>query len=198
MLFFIFIERSAMYKYLILLLIIGFCSAGHLLTNGDFEQPLNVGWSSAIGTTLPQDTIDRQIYFQPDLDYEARVKKYDATHVILCQTVNIPTTDLEFSVSANFFAQEYNSTTTYWAAAAVCLRYLDNNDVLLGETRIAYKTPHCPWTQSNTLHIISEMFSNTWNTYSFNVNSELANLTGVNPADIRKIQVAIIDTTDGC
>jgi hypothetical protein len=188
-----------MYKYLILLLlIIGFCSAGHLLTNGDFEQQLNVGWSQAIGTQGISDTIDRQIDFQPDLDYEARVKKYDATHAILYQTVNVPTTDLEFSISANLFAQEYNSTATYWAATAVCLRYLDNNDVLLGETRIAYKTAHCPWTNSTTLHIITELFPSIWSTYSFNVNNELANLSGVNPSDIKKIQVALIDTTDGC
>ena len=195
MLFFIFIERSDMYKYLILLIIIGFCSAGHLLTNGNFEQPLNIGWSQTIGTQGTADTIDRMLDI---LNNVARVKKYDATHAILCQTVSVPTTDLEFSIAANLYAHEYNSTATYWAAAAVCLRYLDNNNVLLGETRITYKTPHCPWTQSNTLHIISEMFQNTWNNYSFNVNAELANLTGVNPIDVKKIQVAIIDTTNGC
>jgi len=184
-----------MYKYLILLLIIiGFCSAGHLLTNGNFEQQLNVGWSQTIGTQGTADTIDRLLdIFNNNI---VRVKKYDATHAILYQTVDVPTTDLEFSVLANLYAYEYNSTTTYWAATAVCLRYLDNNNVLLGESRITSKTLHCPWISSNTLHIINQWLP--WSTYSFNINTELANLPGVNPSDIKKIQVALIDTTDGC
>jgi hypothetical protein len=195
MLSLLFIERSIMYKYLILLLIIiGFCSAGHLLTNGNFEQQLNVGWSQTIGTQGTADTIDRLLdIFNNNI---VRVKKYDATHAILYQTVDVPTTDLEFSVLANLYAYEYNSTATYWAAAAVCLRYLDNNNVLLGESRITSKTLHCPWISSNTLHIINQWLP--WSTYSFNINTELANLPGVNPSDIKKIQVALIDTTDGC
>ena len=185
-------------KYLVLLLFIGVGSAGVLMTNGTFEQALTVGWSQAIGTPLSSDTIDRQIYFDPDADYEARVKKYDATHAILYQTVNIPTTDLNFSVNAKLYAYEDNSTTSYWAAAAVILRYLDNSNNLLGETRIAYKSPHCPWTNSNTVHIITVTNPNNWSNYSFNIDSELSNLPLLNPRNIKKIQIALLDTTDGC
>lgn len=171
---------------------------GRLLTNGDFEQPLNIGWSSVIGLQNTLDTIDRQINFHPDLDYEVRVKKYDETYAKLYQTVNIPTTDLDFSVTAKLYALEYSPTLTYWAAAAICLRYLDANDNQLGETRIAYKTPHSPWTSTSTIHLINVTDPNNWYNYSFNLNNELTNLPGVNPAQIRKVQIALLDTTNGC
>ncbi len=188
-----------MYKYLIiLLLIIDLCSAGRFLTNGDFEQPLNIGWTQSIVTATTGDTIDRATDYDADPDYEVKVKKYDAVSAQIYQTVNVPTTDLDFSATAKFYAVEYTPTATYWAAAAICLRYLDQNNNLLGETRICYKTPHCPWTNSNTLHLIVEMFPNMWANYSFNLNNELTNLPGVNPSNIRKVQVALLDTTNGC
>jgi hypothetical protein len=187
-----------MYKYFILLIAAGICSAGVLMTNGDFEQELSVGWNQMIGSALSTDTIDRSTAYNPDPDYEVKVKKYDATHAKLYQTINIPTTDLQFSITANLYAYEYNTSATYWSAAAVCLRYLDNNDALLGETRIAHKSPHCPWTSSNTVHIITELFPNSWVNYSFNINDELVNLPGVTLSNIKKIQVALLDTTNGC
>ncbi|MEO0072442.1 MAG: hypothetical protein ABIK10_03225 [candidate division WOR-3 bacterium] len=172
--------------------------AGRLLTNGDFEQPLNISWYSSIISATSYDTIDRQAYFHPDPDYEVRVKKYDAVCAKLYQTVPIPTTDLDFSVNAKLYAYEYNPSASYWAAAAVILRYLDSNNNLLGETRITYKTPHSPWINTSTIHLINAPDPNNWYQYSFNLNSELTNLPGVNPSAIRKIQVVLMDTTDGC
>lgn len=188
-----------MSRYLLLLLILfAISNAGRLLTNGDFEYPLSTGWYSIFGLANTYDTIDRQTYFHPDPDYEVRVKKYDAVYAKLSQTVNVPTTNLQFGVSAKLYALEYNPSATYWAAAAVCLRYLDANGNQLGETRIAHMSPHCPWTNTNTVHIIPVTDPNNWYDYRFNVNNELANLPGVNPSQIRKIQVALLDTTDGC
>jgi hypothetical protein len=189
-----------MNKYiLILLLVFSIGIAGRLLTNGDFEQPLNVGWTSGIGTLTTSDTIDRAIDFHPDPDFEARVKKYDATHAKLSQTVTIPTiNDLQFSAYAKLYAYEYNSTTTYWAAAAVVLRYLDYNNNLLAETRISYKSPHSPWVNTNTVHLIQIHDPNNWYTHTLNISTELTNFTGVNINNIKKIEVALFDTTDGC
>lgn len=183
---------------LVLLMFVAVSNAGRLLTNGNFEQPLTTGWYSAFGLPNVYDTIDRQTYFHPDPDYEVRVKKYDADYAKLYQTVNIPTTDLQFSISAKLFAYEYNPSASYWAAAAVCLRYLDANGNQLGETRIAHMSPHCPWTNTSTVRIIPVTDPANWYNYQFNVNNELANLPGVNPLQIRKIQVALLDTTNGC
>ncbi len=188
-----------MNKYLItLLLIASIVFAGRLVVNGDFEQPLNIGWSSSIGLQNTSDTIDRQIYFEPDIDYEVRVKKYDETYAKLCQAIDIPTTDLDFSITAKLYALEYSPTLSYWAAAAVCLRYLDANGNQLGETRIAHMSPHCPWTNTGAIHLIPVTDPNNWYTYNFNINNELTNLPLVNASNIHKIQIALLDTTNGC
>lgn len=173
--------------------------SGRLMTNGDFEQSIGVGWTTSIGSQTSYDTIDRQTHFHPDPDYEARVKKYDATLAELSQIVTIPTIhDLQFSASAKLYAYEYNTSATYWAAAAICLKYLGASNNLLAETRITNKSMHCPWTSSNTLHLITVTDPNNWYNYSFNIISELQNFPTINPNVIKKIEVALIDTTNGC
>ena len=174
-------------------------NAAVLLTNGDFEQNLENGWSLRIVTPTYGDTVDIAAKYDSDPDNEVRVKKHHATLAKLYQSVNIPTTDLEFSVSAKLFAYEYPSTSTYyWSAAAVVLSYLDNNSNLLGQTRINNKSQHCPWVNSNTVHLINVTDTANWYTYSFNINNELNNLPGINRGNIKKIQVALLDTTNGC
>lgn len=173
--------------------------AAELIVNGNFEIDFNTGWviDSLEGMTPYYDTVDRAIDFHPDGDYEVRVKKYDAAYIRLNQTVDVPTTDLDFAVSAKLFAVEYNPAGSAFAAAAVILSYLNGAGTVLGETRIAARTPHCPWTNGATLHIIDAPDTN-WHSYAFNVDDELANLPGVNPQDIAEVKVALFDTTDGC
>ncbi len=186
-----------MRRYFASLLLVALGSASVLLTNGDFEQDLSVGWTLS-GTMYSLDTVDRATNYDPDPDYEARVKKYDAPYVKLAQTVDIPTTDLQFAVDVKLYAEEFDPLDVYWATAAIVLYYQDAEDNLLGQTRICYNTPHCPYTNSNIFHMIEVGSGTNWYDYSFNVNDELDNLSGVNPADIAKIQVALYDTTDGC
>ena len=187
-----------MHRYFSLLLLVAFGSASVLVTNGDFEQDLNVGWTQAGSGMYSTDTIDRQTNFDPDPDYEARVKKYDATYAKLYQTIDIPTTDLEFMIDVELYAHEFNSGEPYWATAAVVLYYLDDNDNVLGQTQICYNTPHCPYTNSNVFHIIEIPSANNWYDYSFNIDYELDNLSGIDAGEIAKIQIALYDTTDGC
>jgi hypothetical protein len=168
------------------------------LVNGNFEQELSVGWNQFIEYQYSSDTIDRAVNLDSDTDYEARIKKHDASCAKLDQTVNITSTNMQFSVRANLSANEFNQYATYWSAAAICLRYLGSNNDLLGETRIVYKSPHCPWVNSNTVHLIEVSAPDTWQTYSFNLNTELTNLSGVTPANIKMIQVVVMDTTNGC
>lgn len=187
-----------MYKYLCVLLILNMAYAGVLLTNGDFEQTLDMGWTQRIQGGSTQDTIDRQRHFHPDGDYEARVKKYDDAYAKLWQTVAIPTTNLEFSVYTRLYSHEYNVAGLNWISAAIVLAYIDENDNLLGETRICHNSPHCPYTNTPTFHMIPHVDPNSWSAYSFNLNDELINLPGIIPSDIAKISVALYDTTNGC
>ncbi len=187
-----------MYRYLALFLVIGISNAGPLLTNGDFEQDLSIGWTETSYYPTSLDTIDRATTFHPDPDYEVRVKKYDYAYQRLSQTVDIWTTDLEFSVDARLYAHEYTPTAPYWATAAIVLVYRDNNNTRLGETRICYNSPHVPYTNTSTFHMVVVTDGNNWYNYSFNIDDELTNLSGVTPSDIAKIEVAFYDTTNGC
>jgi len=191
-------KGGLMFKYMVPFLVIGISSAGPLLTNGDFEQTLDTAWTQTAYYPTYLDTIDRATGFHPDLDYEVRVKKYDYAYARLSQTVDIWTTDLEFSVDAKLYAYEYTSTASYWATASIVLAYRNVNGGLLGQTRICYNTPHCPYTNSSTFHMRLAPDPNNWYTYSFNINDELDSLPGVNPADVAKIEVALYDTTNGC
>lgn len=187
-----------MHRYISLLFIAALGSTSVLLTNGDFEADLSTGWTAAFQGQLSTDTIDRAVSFNPDPDYETRVKKYDATSAKLYQTVYVPTTDLQFSADVSLYAYEYTPSEPYWAQASLVLYYIDGNDNILGQTRICHNSPHTPYTNSSTFHMILVAEPSNWYNYTFNLSDELPNLTGVNPTDIAKIQVALYDTTDGC
>jgi len=185
-----------MFRYLTLFVIIGIGSAGVLLTNGDFEQELSVGWLQFAQYQGASDSIDRATSFDPDPDYEVRVKKYCAGNMKLYQCTEIPTTDLEFSVYAKLYADV--SSSSYWSAAAIILAYINNSNTVLGETRICYKTSSCPWSNSPTLHLIVVTDPNNWYNYSFNIADELTNLPGVNPSDIARIEVSLYSVSNAC
>lgn len=173
--------------------------AQELLTNGDFEQDLATGWTldTLLGLYPWLDTVDRATDFDPDADYEVRLTKYDYCYFRLYQTVPVTSLYLNFSVQAKMDAIETAPTLIYWAISSVALTYLDAGDNPLGETRIIYRSPHCPYVNTDYFHMIDAADTN-WHDYSFIVNDELANLPGVNPAQIAKIRCALYDTTDGC
>lgn len=185
----------------LILLAGGFLYGQNLIANGDFELDYTVGWSAettAVWNPALGDTLDRATGFDGDPDNELRVKKYDADYVKVFQTVSVNSTDLVFKADVKFYALEENPSEAHWAAANIVLAYLDDSSVLLGETRILYKTPHCPYANTPTFHMIEINDTVSWQSLDVSITSELANLTGVNPTDIKKITVAIYDTTDGC
>ena len=183
-----------MYRYLALLFIVSICGASVLLENGDFEQDLATGWLQA--TSGSNTTINRATNYDPDPDYEAYVYKGSGSgYARLYQVVDIPTTDLEFSINAKFYA--YDNNAGAWAAGAVVISYMNESGSTLGETRIYTYSPGCTWTNSPTLHLITATDTN-WNNYSFNIADELVNLPGVNPSEVDKIGVALYSYADWC
>jgi hypothetical protein len=176
---------------IVMLLMIGLVSASTLLTNGDFEQDFSVGWqNSAPGY---YDSLVRGSTYQPDPDMEAYVFHAYGGYFKLFQTVDIPSTDLQFSIDASMSAYDNNADTLCWAAASVIVSYLNASNAVLGQTRICRYTTPCPWTSTSTLHLIPAA-DESWHTYSFSVVSELGNLPGVNPLLIKKVEVALYDT----
>jgi hypothetical protein len=185
-----------MKKFAVLSTILFICGySSVLLTNGNFEQDLTAGWTKV--SAWAYDSISRGTSYEPDADYEVLVLKdsiYCGGMTKLYQTVDIPTTNLAFSVKAKIHAYANTADEYLWAGAAVEISYLSAAGTVLGKTRINRMTTHCPWASTPTLHLINAANEN-WNTYSFNINTELANLPGVVPSQVMRISVACFDST---
>lgn len=167
-------------------------NASVLLTNGDFEQTLTTGWAEALNGYYA--TAGRATNLDPDPDYEAWAADSYGGYAIISQTVDIPCTDLTFSVDGKFYAYDNNEDTLCWAGAAIMLSYLDESSCVLGQTYIGMHTEPCPWDDITSNHVILAPDTN-WNTYAFNIADELSNIP-INPASIKKIEVALYSVTD--
>jgi hypothetical protein len=183
-------------EFTLLLLLAGLASAGNLLTNGAFEQDLTVGWTSYMAdVTYGYDTIARATTYDPDGDYEAFTLSTFGYVTRLYQTADIPSTDnFTFSIKARIDAFDNDYDTLCWAASAVVLYYQNASGVTLGETRICRYSAPCPWVGTSTIHLIPAA-DTLWHTYSFTLNTELANLPGVTPSQVKKVMVCLLDTT---
>jgi hypothetical protein len=183
-----------MYRYLALLFIVSICGASVLLENGDFEQDLATGWLQA--TSGSNTTINRATNYDPDPDYEAYVYKGSGSgYARLYQVIDIPSTDIDFSVDAKLYAWDNHASA--WAGSCVLISYLNESNSLLGATRICVQSQGCPWNNSSTHHLINATDS-LWHNYAFNIDDELTNLPGVTPSDIKKIQISLLDSTYHC
>ncbi len=181
-----------MHRYLTLLLLVVFGSASVLLTNGDFEEDLSIGWEQTVSGSAT--SILRDINYDPDPDYEAYVYKGTGDgYAKLSQIAHIPTTDLEFSAWVKLHAS--SNSTTCWAGAAFVITYMDNSGDVLGETMICRMTYASTWANSPTRHLIVAADTN-WHLYAFNIESEFENLSGINPDDVARIEVALYGCAD--
>jgi hypothetical protein len=183
-----------MARFVVLFCIILYASAYNYVVNGDFEQPFAQGWQESYNGA--EVLLSRDTLYDPDPDYEAYIYKGGSSgYVRLSQDVAIPLIELTFFVNAKILADDNNVGA--WSGAAVVLAYLDGNDTVLGETRIYQGSEGCPWVNSQTLHLIPAPDTN-WNNYTFNLIDELTNVPAVIPSEIKKIRVALYDTTEWC
>ncbi len=187
-----------MRKYLLVTLILPavLVFAGNFLTNGNFENDLSVGWTSYMADpTYGYDTIARGTGYEPDADYEVYTLSTFGYLTQLYQTVDIPSTDnFTFSIKSKIVAFDNDYDTLCWAAGAIIVYYQNASGVTLGETRICQFSAPCPWAGSSTIHLI-QVADTLWHTYSFVLNTELANLPGVTPSQVKKVQVCLYDQT---
>lgn len=168
-------------------------SALELVTNGQFEQDLSLGWTLSVEGTGA--LVNRSTTYHPDADYEARCYKPTGSgFASIEQTIPIPTTDVQFSVDAKFYSM---ATSSAWAVSAVLISYLDENGFALGKTAICAPTANCPWTESKRFHMIPGTV-NVWETYAFNVANELGNLSGVDPANVKKLGIELLAYVADC
>ncbi len=183
-----------MNRYLVFVLIIGFCGASNYVINGDFELPLDTGWEQSL---LGYGIIGRDTGVHPDPGYELYLQKFSGSsgHAEVSQIADIPTTKIDFSVQAKLYAWDNHSGA--WAGAGVFVYYCDESEALLGETVICMGSPQCPWQDSPTRHVIT-VADSSWHDHSFNIHEELANIPAVQPADVKKIKVMLSASVSHC
>lgn len=168
--------------------------AGEFVLNGSFEDSLN-GWNPyAHGETY---TILTDKIYDQDPDSEVYVGRLDKRITAIYQTRNISTLNLDFSFNAKLFARSYDTLHPHSAVAAVIISYLDNNEKILGETRIFNYAETLYWTPSPTLHLI-EISDTNWFSDTINIIEELQNLPGIIPSDISKMRIILYGQTYGC
>ena len=84
-----------------ILALAGPAAAGELLVNGDFEQPLDVGWIDTAKVEVGTFLFERADTFgQPTPGYAAKAYKMLARYASLYQTVDVADVDLTLSFDA--------------------------------------------------------------------------------------------------
>jgi len=167
--------------------------AVELITNGDFEWPLDTGWIS--GMSGSGASITRGTSHDEDPDYEVYLRKPTGSgHVRVSQTVSVPGTDATFSARLKMNA---SATMTAWAASALILTYQDAGGQALGETRYVVRSQHCPWQSSPTLHIVLPD-PGVWTDIAFTLDEELPNLPGIDPMLVQQVEVALYGLVEDC
>lgn len=171
----------------------GSAGAAELLTNGGFELPLETGWVTEIdGAGV---TIDRQTYFDTDLDYEARITKTTGLGSgRVGQIVAVPGPDATFRVELNTSA---DAIAEAWAVAGVMLTYYDAGGGAIGETFIGSIGGVCPWMDSPTFHMIPTE-PGVWEAHNFTLQDELIHLPGVDAGALASVRIALYSYAYDC
>jgi len=107
-----------------LLALAGFGFADNLLVNGDFEQPLEVGWTdTVVGSTGLFSFTRADTLGQPTPGFAASVYKTLASYASLSQTVDVPGVDLTLQFDGKL--EIGGGSSTCWPVAAFYIRYRD-------------------------------------------------------------------------
>ena len=186
-------ESSLKGLLLVVALAAGLAPARELVRNGDFELPPDSSWELSVWGDYPDTGNCRLRWrhdFDADRDFEVLVFKMLHQGMRLSQKVAVPSSDLGFGVSCKLWAK--TESESLFAAASICVEYLDRSDTVLGETRIYAATSGCDWSSSPVLHLIRVSDSLNWYDYRFNVASELDNLPGVERDSIQAVRVSLL------
>jgi hypothetical protein len=180
------------------MMLAGPATADEFLINGDFEQPLDVGWTDTVESSAGTFAFERADTFgQPTPGFAAKVTKYLARYASLRQTVDVSNVDLAVSFDARLKIS--GGSSTCWPVASLWIRYADASGVELGNTRICRSSVYSTWTSSDTVHLI-EITDTTgaWHNYTVHLKQELTdNLPGINPSDVAKVTVDLFAYDNG-
>ena len=178
-----------MRRLILILTVFALAASGQeLVRNGDFENGFT-HWEQDLINNQGSYEITRSTGYRPGPDYSARVYKYMRYYARLQQIVELPSTDVRFSVDAKLLASK-GPTSGYYANAAIILEYMNAGHSIIGHTAILKSVGNFnPGSFPNQRY--QYITSNDWETYEFDLNDELARLTGINPAHVTAIRLAI-------
>jgi hypothetical protein len=172
-------------------------AVANLFVNGDFEQPLEVGWEQKLYSLAGSHSYDRwDTLGQPTPGHAARVYKYLAYYASLSQVVDVPGADVDLSFEARL--RIGGGSSTCWPTAVVAISYLDEYASELGTSMFLLRDSYNTWRDTDTLKLHDIQENGTWLRYELDVAQEIAdNLPGVNPDLVRKLEVQLFAYDNG-
>ena len=177
-----------MKKILLVLILFSVAAFGQeLVLNGGFENGFEY-WVEEVNNNQGSYQIARCTTYRPDPGYAVRVHKYMRYFARLKQVVQIPSPDgVLFSAATKLIATK-GATSGYYAYAALVLEYQNAAGTALGRTWLMTKVGDYNPQNSPTEHYILTT-SDIWQDHTFLLADELANLSGVNPAEVARVAV---------
>jgi len=179
------------------LLVLGTPALANMLVNGDFEQPLDVGWTEDVRHAAGNALFERtDTMGQPEPGHAARVYKYLAYHASLMQVVDVPNAYHALEFDGRF--RIAGGSSTCWPTAALIVSYLDDADAELGSTMFILRNQFNTWRESDTLHFVDIQVPSVWEHYELDISQEVADhLPGVNALDVRKLKLQLFSYCNG-
>lgn len=176
--------------------LVGLASA-NLLVNGDFEQPIDVGWDTIAVNSAGGDTFTwTDTLGQPSPGHAVAVRKYLAEFASMSQTVDIPGVNLTLGFDGRF--EIGGGSSTCWPVAAFVVRYLDSSGVSLGNTMLYLHDQYCTWASSDTQSLIDITTPGVWTPFSLDIADELSkHLPGIAVASVKKLTVDLYAYDNG-
>jgi hypothetical protein len=163
--------------------------------NGDFEQPLDVGWKESTYSMAGSYYFDRADTFD-HATFAAKVYKYLAKFNSLSQVVDVVSPDV--SVGLDLRLNIGGGSSTCWPVAAFIIRYQDDNGNDLGNTKLYKYSQYATWRNSDTAHLIDLNRSVGWERHVLDIRQELLTyLPGVNPDAVRKLKLDLYAYDNG-
>lgn len=173
---------------LIASLLLAMAYGQELLVNGGFESSLT-GWTVERDSQGGTWSVTTGPAYHPDPDNEVNVAKTMKYYARAVQTVDVPTTELEFAFSSKLLCS-FAGGSGYYAYATVALEYLNSSGGLLGRTMFVNKVGYCSLANTSVQHLIP-VEDTAWHDYWLLVSDEMAFLPGLNPGDLARVRVVI-------
>jgi len=179
----------------VLLCALGGTGIANLVVNGDFEQPLETGWTDTIRSIAGSYRFEWSDTFGSGTGYAGKAYKYLAYYASLCQAVSVPGPELSLSFDTRLVIG--GGSSTCWPVAAFFIRYLDSNSKELGATCYYNHHASATWLDNDTMNLV-EVTSFGWNHYDLNIAQELAtNLPGVNATAVKQVMLDLYAYDNG-